>query len=305
MSSTTITLDSPLDITLPAHNVGAEIHGLDLTKPLDLQTIAAIRQALLDRFVLFFPDQHLSPAEQIAFTRQFGELTRGTAIGPGLAGDGFPEVQILDSRTRKGSSETSTWHTDMTFLSTPPGAAVFQAVVVPPAGGDTAFASTAVAYDTLPKPLQELADELVAVHDWLRMNETLEKTGGGEWDGKPFTRIELSEHPVVRIHPESGRKSLYLSENRVTGLKGLAKHESDALLRLFYAHITKPEHVVRRHWEPGTIAFWDNRTVMHRAITDLDPDVTRIVHRVSLRGERPYGPAMPVVAAQSDLAEAV
>jgi len=284
MSATTTT--AALDIRPLTVNIGAEIHGLDLSQPLTAEQIAAIRQASLDHFVIFFPGQQLTPGEHVAFAGQLGELTRGSPLYPGLAAEGYPEV-APQGRSPDGAG---IWHTDATFLEVPPGAGVFHAVDVPEYGGDTEFAATAVAYDSLSEPLRELVDGLFATHDWSHLNDALADRPG-HWDGEPLTQVGPVDHPIVRTHPATGRNSLYLSANRTTGIPGLPEHAGRALLEYLYEHITRPEHVVRYHWRPGTVAIWDNRTVLHRAIYDLAPDVRRIVHRVNLKGERPVGPA--------------
>ena len=283
-----------LDIAPLSGTIGAEIRGLDLHGPLDPQTVAAIRQALLDYKVVFFPGAHLDPAEHKIFASHFGEITVAHPVVPGL--DDHREVFEIDytkARNLVGGtgSEYNTrenWHTDVTFVETPPLGSILNAVVIPEAGGDTLWADTQAAYEGLSEPMRSLLDGLTAIHDGTRtFGKLLDTVGRGEWDGVEFTELHPVEHPVVRTHPETGHRNLFVNPGFTAQIKGLSWRESEALLHLLYAHMTTPEYVVRYRWEEGDLGFWDNRTTMHYAVQDYG-DAHRVIQRVTIQGDRPY-----------------
>ena len=259
----------------------------------DDEAIAAVRAALVDRKVLFFRAQHLDAGELVAFARRFGELTPAHPVMPGL--DDHPEVLEVDAtRSRldpryRDEYENDTWHADVTFMPTPPLGSLLEAKVSPPAGGDTVFADLQAAYDRLSEPIRNLVDGLTAVHDgsaeFARFLAT--NPDGGVWDGERFTELLPVEHPVVRTHPESGRRGLFVNPTFTSHLVGLSRAESAAILDLLYDHITAQEHLVRWHWSAGDIAFWDNRSVLHYPVRDFG-EHHRLMHRVTIRGDRPY-----------------
>jgi alpha-ketoglutarate-dependent taurine dioxygenase len=284
-----------LDVRRLSGTIGAEIRGVDLRDPLDPGTIAAIRQLWLQHKVVFFPGQQLSPERQVAFGRAFGPLTPAHPVVPGAIAD-HPEVLVLDSHETRSRGEyawvrnrprTEGWHSDVTFVPTPPDGSILSGQLVPDAGGDTLWADTQAAYDSLARPLQRLVDGLTAVHDgnatfggFLAAGHTI------EWDGRRLDRLDPVAHPVVRTHPETGRRSLFVNPGFTTSILGLSRQESDGLLALLYDHMTAPEHVVRHKWQAGDVAFWDNRSTLHYATQDFG-DAHRIMHRVTLRGSRP------------------
>jgi alpha-ketoglutarate-dependent taurine dioxygenase len=281
-----------LDIELLSGTIGAVVRGIPIRSGLEEATVAAVRQLLVDRKVVFLPDQHLEPAELVAFGRCFGELTPAHPVMPGLAGQ--PEVLEVDAtRSRqdpryRDEYENDTWHADVTFMPTPPLGSILEAKVIPPAGGDTLFADMQGAYDTLSPRMQRIVDELVAVHDGrAEFARFLERNpDGGMWDGARFTELVPIEHPVVRTHPESGRKGLFVNPTFTSHIVGVTKAESRAILDLLYAHATAHEHLVRWHWTEGDLAFWDNRSTMHYPVRDFG-DHHRLMHRVTIRGDRP------------------
>jgi alpha-ketoglutarate-dependent taurine dioxygenase len=283
-----------LDIAPLSGTIGAEIRALDLHQPLDPETLAAVRRALLDFKVIFFPGQHLSPEEHKDFASSFGEITVAHPVIPGL--EEHREVFEIDyTKARnlvggRGSQydEREKWHTDVTFVETPPLGSILNAIVIPEAGGDTLWADTQAAYEGLSAPLRSLVDELTAVHDGTRsFGKLLQAVGKGEWDGETFTELVQVEHPVVRTHPETGRRNLFVNPGFTVRIKELTVRESDALLQYLYQHMTTPEYVVRYRWEEGDLGFWDNRTTMHYAVGDYG-DAHRVIQRVTLRGDRPY-----------------
>ncbi len=262
--------------------IGAEVHGVDCAGDLDDDVIGAIRRAWLQHLVLFFPGQQLTDEQQVAFARRFGDVTEGHPVEQTL--DELPEVQPIDSL----KDRTNFWHTDVTFMPKPPMASMLRAVVVPEAGGDTMWADTRSAYDALAAPLQRLCDGMLAVHYDAYYAELVASGKGNVWDGKKLERLWPVEHPIVRIHPETARPNLFVNPQFTVGIKGFPGPQAQGFLRLLYDHMTQPEFIVRYHWQPGTLAFWDNRTTMHFGIYDYG-DARRIMHRVILRGDAPAG----------------
>ena len=287
-----------LDVTPLSGNIGSEIRGVDLSKPLDATTIAEIRSIWLDRKVVFFPGQDLDPDQHKAFAAQFGEPTEGHPVIPGI--EGHPEVFEIDySNFTKnnlydtyGDVSTRTrgihWHTDVTFVKRPPMGSILRAVVVPEAGGDTMFSNQQAAFEGLSPALQGFLETLTAVHDGKdQFRGALEKRGGqGKWEGKDLLSLEPVEHPVVRTHPETGAKVLFVNRGFTSHIKELERGESDALLEFLYEHSVKPEYTVRYHWSEGTLGFWDNRATQHAVAGDFG-DQHRVIQRVTLRGDQP------------------
>ncbi|SCG41859.1 TauD/TfdA dioxygenase family protein [Micromonospora humi] len=267
---------------------GAVVHGVDLATVTD-EEIVEIRAALVDRKVLFFRDQILDDDGQVALGRRIGELTVSHPVVAGVD-DAHPEVYELDSAD---NGFADVWHTDVTFMKRPPLGSILRAVTLPPTGGDTNWADAQLAYDSLAAPVRRLADELVAVHDGNReFGYYLAQRRGGRgnaWDGEVVTRLTPVEHPVVRVHPETGRKGIFVNPGFTSHIVGVSDHESRAVLDLLYAHLTKPEHLVRHRWRPGDVAMWDNRSTAHYANRDYG-DARRVMHRITLRGDLPVGP---------------
>jgi taurine dioxygenase len=267
--------------------IGAHVAGLDLSRPLGAEAVAQVRAALGRHLVLFFMDQDLSPEAQADFARQFGEVTPAHPVITSLPG--HPEVLPIDGR----EDRASWWHTDVTFLDTPPLGSILHMRECPPVGGDTMWVSLQAAYEGLSDPVRLLCDTLVAWHHDPWFAAEVEAKGGYEWDGQWRERLYPAAHPVVRTHPETGRNGLFVNKQFTKFLEGTSALESDALLDMLYRHCQKPEFSCRFHWEPGAVAFWDNRATLHYALDDYG-DALRIAHRVTLRGDRPYGPARPL-----------
>lgn len=285
----------PFAVTPLSGTIGAEITGIDLRRQLDDDTVAAIRSVWLDRKVVFFPGQHLTPEEHLAFAGRFGTPTEGHPVIPGL--EGHPEVFEIDysaprelyanygdvSTRRRGLD----WHTDVTFVARPPLGSILRAVVVPPAGGDTLFSDQQAAFDGLSSSLAGFLETLTATHDGrAAFQGVLDHVGEGSWEGETFTRLEPVIHPVVCTHPETGRKSLFVNPGFTSHINELEPAESDALLTFLYAHSVRPEYTVRRHWAAGDIGFWDNRVTQHSVVGDYG-DAHRVIQRVTLRGDAP------------------
>jgi alpha-ketoglutarate-dependent taurine dioxygenase len=276
-----------LDIRPLSPVIGAEIHGLDLSEPLDPGVVAMVRAALADHLVIFFRDQDLTPEQQTAFAGQFGEVTKGHPVLKSL--EGHPNVLPIDGR----EDRASWWHTDVTFLSTPPLGSILYMREVPDVGGDTMWISMQAAYDDLSGPIKALCDKLIGWHHDPFFAIDVEAMGGYTWDGKHHDRLFPTSHPVVREHPENGRKGLFVNPQFTRFLEGLSQQESESFLQMLYTHCTKkPEYACRFRWRAGSVAFWDNRATMHYALDDYG-DAIRVAHRVTLRGDRPYGPARP------------
>jgi alpha-ketoglutarate-dependent taurine dioxygenase len=277
--------------------IGAELRGVDLREPLDGATVAEIRSLLLRHKVVFFPAQHLTPAEHKAFASYFGELTPAHPVVPGI--DGFPEVFEIDytkSRQlyatygdvarRRGRGVD--WHTDVTFVEKPPLGSILNAVVIPPSGGDTMWSNLAAAFAGLSPALQGFLSGLTAVHDGkAQFQEILRsRDGGGQWEGEVYDALVPVEHPVVRTHPETGEQALFVNRGFTSHIKELEPAESAHVLGFLYEHSVKPEYTVRYHWTQGDLAFWDNRATQHAVVGDFG-DQHRVIQRVTLRGDTP------------------
>ncbi|AYF89148.1 taurine dioxygenase [Pseudomonas sp. DY-1] len=275
-----------LHITPLSPALGAVVEGLDLSKLLDASLRAAVEQALLNHQVLFFRDQPLNPQQQAAFARNFGDL-HIHPIYPNIPDQ--PEVLVLDTAVTD-VRDNALWHTDVTFLETPALGAVLAAKQLPPYGGDTLWASSSAAYDALSKPIQQLLEGLTAIHDLSRsfpeerFSLTAEEHERLE-DAK--RRHPPRSHPVVRTHPVTGRKGLFVNEGFTTRINELSAAESDALLRLLFAHATRPEFTIRWRWQANDVAFWDNRITQHFAVDDYRPQ-RRVMHRATILGDRPF-----------------
>jgi alpha-ketoglutarate-dependent taurine dioxygenase len=277
-----------LDIERLEPTIGARVQGIDLSRATDDQ-VRAVRAALAEYKVLFFAGQHdLHPDGQIALGRRLGEVTESHPVVPGVDEE-HPEIYALDSAT---GGFADVWHTDVTFVRRPPLGSVLRAVVLPPTGGDTQWADLELAYRSLSEPVQRLADQLVAVHDGTRefgyyLAQREERT---KWEGEEFRALVPVAHPVVRVNPDTGRRGLFVNPGFVSHIEGVSDAESRYLLDLFYAHITRPEHIVRHRWSVGDVVMWDNRSTVHYANRDYG-DQRRVMHRLTLRGDAPVGPS--------------
>ncbi|EFV13761.1 TauD/TfdA dioxygenase family protein [Segniliparus rugosus] len=271
-------------------DIGAEITGVRLGADLGAQTALAIRQAVLDHKVVVFRGQdHLDDAGQRAFAEQLGPLTLGH---PTLRSR--TEGAILEVNSEHGRSDS--WHTDVTFVDSPPAFSVLRPVALPEYGGTTAWANTTSAYNRLPEPLRLLAESLRAVHtnryDYARTHERDAHEGQDEEKGRAqyeeFRSVQYeTEHPVVRVHPETGERTLLLGQF-VSHILDLKPSESDAVYRILQDRITKLENTVRWHWSLGDVAVWDNRATQHYGVSDYDNQFRKL-HRVTVAGDVPVG----------------
>jgi taurine dioxygenase len=272
-----------IDVSPVTTEIGAEITGIDLREPLDDATVDALRRALQDHLVLFFRDQHITPGQHLAFAQHFGPIT----VAPfGPKDPDHPEVTVLDQITPKGEGADN-WHADNTFMPAPPMGSVLRAVLLPPVGGDTCFASGFAAYDALSAPMQQFLDGQQAVHDISRMLRKAIANGQATEAFEQMARTWPPQlHPVVRTHPVSGRKCLFVNGNWTARIDGLTDRENDALLPMLIDHIRAPEFQCRFRWREGSIAFWDNRWVQHYGVADYGGH-RRVMHRVTIEGDQP------------------
>ncbi|WP_247617623.1 TauD/TfdA family dioxygenase [Streptomyces sp. MK37H] len=260
--------------------IGAEIRGLDLSRPLEPALREELNRALLEWKVLFFRAQHLTPEQQRGFARNWGELE----TNPLLAAGSSEDVVRFDKASGATPTFENVWHTDVTFRTRPALGAVLQLREVPPVGGDTMWADMAAAYDNLPAEVKERVDGATAVHDVI--------PGFVRFYGPerlaPFQEMfPPVEHPVVRTHPETGRRMLFVNTSFTTRITGMEREESDRLLSFLCRQAHVPEYQVRFHWQPGDIAFWDNRATQHYAVNDYAPH-RRVAERVAIEGDRPF-----------------
>jgi alpha-ketoglutarate-dependent sulfate ester dioxygenase len=295
-----------LDVRPLAGHIGAEILGVDVSRPLDPAVAAEIRATLLRWKVVFFRDRDLTQTQHVAFGRQFGDVTPAHPTLPAAFPE-HPEILLLDNRQMGGDggsndSETndadgamggglaieSRWHTDVTFVPNPPAGSILRGVVVPPYGGDTQWTNLAVAYQRLSKPIRQMIDGLRAVH-----HNTL-PIARGEMPGalaKTFLGDGIrSIHPMVRVHPETNERVLFVNPGFTSHVVELSRQEGKHLLAMLYEHLSNPEFTVRFRWEPGSVAFWDNRATAHLVPTDIPPGMHRSMQRIALAGDPPSAP---------------
>ena len=282
--------NSTISITRIAGALGAEIVGVDLAKPLGNDAFAAVHRALLEHCVIFFRDQVMAPAEHVAFARRFGAISIHP-YAPAL--DGHPEVMRVFKEKDDKVNFGGGWHSDMTFLEKPPLGSILYAKEVPPVGGDTMFANQYLAYEALSPALRRTLDSLNAVHS---ANAQYGVDGMSEANRhndqrsmKPKTSEDAKAetiHPVVRTHPETGRRALYVNIGFTQRFDGWTKDESRPLLRWLYEHCARPEFTCRFQWRTNSVAFWDNRCTQHYALNDYHGH-RREMHRVTVEGDRP------------------
>lgn len=274
-----------LNLTPIQATIGAVIHNIDLNRT-DSETTALIQQALLDYQVIFFRRQQLTPQAQVTLAHGFGSL-HIHPIYPAAAD--APEVMVLDS-LQQDLRDNELWHTDVTFRETPPLGCVLRAVKIPPAGGDTLWASGTAAFAALDTDLQQQLTTLTALHD-IRRSFPPERFARDEAERQKLEHIFAANppisHPVVRTHPLTGQPILFVSEGFTTRINELSEQESDRLLAALCRHATQPEFSLRWQWQEGDVAIWDNRSTQHKALFDYG-NAHRIMHRVTINGDRPF-----------------
>ena len=278
-----------IEILATGAALGAEIRGVDLAHPPDDATFAAIERAFDTHGVIFFRGQQITPQQQVAFTRRFGEI-EFNIFGERWSVPGCPEIVVVSNITEDGRPigvrrAGENWHSDMCYAARPPRGTMLYALEIPDlfglALGDTEFASAAAAWDALPEALRRKLDGRRAVFDFTGRKRAFPPTQA-EIDRNPPVR-----HPIVRTHPRTGRKCLYVMRDDCTGIEGIEAEEAEALIAALADHIVKPPFVYRHQWRPGDLLLWDNCTVQHRAIQDYDMPHKRLMHRTTMGGAVP------------------
>jgi len=273
-----------LSLRRAAGALGAFVSGVGLADvAASDQVYTQVRRALNEHEVLFFRDQDTAPEVFASFAKRFGEVLDHPAYATTEQSNA---VQILES-TAQNPSKIEIWHSDMTFMGQPPSFTLLQGQIIPEVGGDTLWASATAAFGSLSKEMQELLAPLTAIHDFAHgFAESLAEPGGAERLAPAIAANPPVEHPLVRTHPETGSKSIYVNRLFTTRIKQLSALESEHLLNFLYQHVIADEHTVRLSWRPGTVAIWDNRSTQHKPVNDFFPQ-HRKMHRVTLRGDKP------------------
>jgi taurine dioxygenase len=261
-------------------HIGAEIYGVDLSKPLGDEQFQEVHAALMEHLVIFFRDQSMSPERQKELGGRFGKLHVHPAAPSVLPG--HPEVFVIKADEGSKFVAGEDWHSDVSCEIEPPmGTMLYLTTVPPDGGGDTLFANMYRAFDTLSEPVRKLIDGMTAIHDG---EQFYRGRYSNDDSGKVYPR---AEHPMVRTHPVTRRKALFVNRFFTTRIVGLSRNESDALLHMLFRHIETPEFQMRFRWQPGSVAFWDNRCAQHHALWDYYPH-KRYGHRVTICGDRPF-----------------
>ena len=283
-----------VEVTPLSVHIGAEIGGVDLSTPLSDTEVGAIRDALLTWKVVFFRGQHLDHVRHVAFARRFGTPTPAHVVFGGTDPD-HPEIYSVAKHRVANRDDAAAavrpwtgWHTDITAAINPPAASILRGVTVPPYGGDTQWTNLAAAYQALSPVMREFVDGLRGVH---RFEAPAGRRTSGDYDEAVGNRLMISEHPLIRVHPETAERVLHVSPGFLKSIIGLTPAESRHLLEMLWEHAVQPRFTVRFRWEPGSVAFWDNRSTAHLAPVDIfDTDFDRQFYRVTLMGDVPVGP---------------
>jgi taurine dioxygenase len=280
-------VSEPLRVEPVAGALGAEISGVDLSRDLSDATVAEIRRIWLEHLVVFFRDQDLPPARFLAFARRFGQPIEYPFV-KGL--DDFPEIIPVLKLEQEKINFGGIWHSDTTYLDVPPMASMLVAREVPPAGGDTEFANMYLAYETLSDGLKRVLDGLVAVNSSAAADVSRTREDRLRDSARVDAKKEyVAAHPVVRVHPETGRRALYVNVAHTVRFEGMTEEESRPLLQYLFQHQVRPELTCRFRWRPRSLAMWDNRCAQHNAINDYQGH-RRLLHRITLAGDKPKGP---------------
>lgn len=264
--------------------IGAEIHGVDLTGAISDLNISEIAQAQRDFLVVFFRNQHITAAQHLAVAERFGTVLEYPMV-KGI--EGFPQIAPVVKLEHETTNFGGIWHSDTAYLDAPPKATMLVARELPPYGGDTLFSNMYLAYETLSDGLQMMLDGLRAVNSSAKADASATREDRLKTEAKQDSDAVLEAvHPVVRTHPETGKKLLYVNIGHTTHFEGMTVEESAPLLHFLFAHQSRPEFTCRFAWQPGSIAFWDNRACHHNPINDYH-GFKRVMHRITLAGERP------------------
>jgi taurine dioxygenase len=270
-----------LKVTRFAPACGAEIRGVELARGIDAETAAEIRAALLEHGVIFFKDQSpIPPGVQVEIGRHFGTLHMHPAAPPM---PGYPEVFVIHAHKDSKVANGEFWHSDVSCDEEPPLGTILQIHVLPEIGGDTMFANMYAAYNALSEPMKAMLDRLTATHESEHIYRGRYSDRGVDDTGKQYP---TAVHPVIRTHPETGRKAIYVNRTFTRRINELTDVESDAVLKMLFEHSEHVDFQIRFRWQQNDVAFWDNRCMMHRAIWDYWPN-ERKGHRVTIAGDRP------------------
>ncbi|MGE0422953.1 MAG: TauD/TfdA dioxygenase family protein [Reyranellaceae bacterium] len=262
--------------------IGARVEGIDLGRPLGNQQFQEIHDALMAHLVLFFPDQLLTVEQHVDFSRRFGEPMIHPAAKQEI--EGHPEIRVVRADEHSAMVAGHAWHSDMSCEPNPPmGSALHISDAPPDGGGDTLYANMYAAFDALSPPMRDMLRGLSAIHSGAHVYSS------PFYDKEGARRVPQAEHPVVRVHPVTGRECLFVNEGFTTRIVGLSRLESDSLLAMLFRHCETPEFQCRLHWGGGGLALWDNRCAQHRAVFDYWPH-RRYGHRVTIGGDKPTGP---------------
>jgi taurine dioxygenase len=276
--------NNPIEVRPMSGALGAEILNIDLARDVGEETVGAIRRAWLEHLVVFFRDQTLAPEQFLHLARRFGEVIEYPFV-KGI--DGFPEITPVIKLETEKVNFGGLWHSDTAYLEKPPMATMLIAREVPRFGGDTLFANMYLAYETLSEGMRRMLHGLVAVNSSAKADVTRTREDrvrdGAKQDAK---QQYMAEHPVVRTHPETGRKALYVNFGHTVRFKDMTEEESAPILQYLFQHMTRPEFTCRFRWQVGSIALWDNRCTQHNPINDYH-GFRRVMHRVTLAGDRP------------------
>ena len=277
---------------LSAHT-GACIEGIDTSRPLSAGQVTSVLRILGDNCVVLFRGTHLTPQEHVAFSRQFGPLEKHV-MSDVFGLPGIPEMLVISNVVEDGKHKGAIyagqyWHSDVSYMEKPSVGSLLLCREMPEVGGDTLFANMYMAYDTLSDTLKGILGGLHAVHDY---NKVYETHFSKFKERPPLTAEQRAKapprsHPMVRTHPVTGRKALYVNPGFTTGIVGMAKEESDPILEFLFRHSTRPEFTYRHKWLVDDLVFWDNRCVMHYAMADYDNSVRRHMHRTTVAGDQP------------------
>ena len=272
-----------IEVRPVAGALGAEVRGVDIARPLEGEVVSEIRRAFLDHLVIFLRGQRLAPQELLAFAQRFGQPMEYPQL------KGLPECPLVTPVIKLEHERVNfggVWHSDTAYLERPPMASMLYAVEIPPYGGDTLFANQHLAYESLSEGLRRTLDGLFGINASTKADASMTREDRLRDTGAALKML-LAEHPVVRTHPETGRKALYVNVGHTTQIKGWTEQESGPLLDYLFAHQVRPEFTCRLRWEPGSLAFWDNRCTQHNPVNDYH-GFRRVMHRVTLAGDKPH-----------------
>ena len=273
-----------IEVRRVAGALGAEVHGVDLSVPLPAETTAEIRRAWLENLVIFFRDQALTPAQYMVFAQSMGEPVEYPFV-KGI--EGHPRIIEVKKLEHEKVNFGGVWHSDTAYLDAPPMASMLLAREIPPYGGDTLFANQYLAWEALSAGMQRMLEGMTAINSSARADVSKTREDRLKSDGREDAPREYNaEHPVVRTHPETGRKALFVNIAHTARFTGWSEEESAPLLQYLFAHQVKPEFTCRFRWQRHSLAFWDNRAAQHNPINDYHGH-RRVMHRITLAGDRP------------------